>query len=252
MRIQYHLADHIFVHTEKMKLELTRDFGVEGRSITVIPFGLNNSVPNTPLTPSEAKRKLGIPEGTRTILFFGNITPYKGIEYLVAAFKKALASNPNHCLIIAGRPVNCDEYWAGLKTALADRALAGHTVVHASFVPDEETEVYFKAADVLVLPYKHVYQSGVMFLSYSFGLPVLAADVGSLKEEVVEGRSGFVFRPEDPADLARNLERYFSSDLYQELDSRRQGIKDFAAEQHSWDTVGRLTMPVYSALQEQR
>ena len=68
----------------------------------------------------------------------------------------------------------------------------------AEFIPDEETEIYFKAADVLVLPYRHIYQSGVLFLGYSFGLPVLAADVGSLKDEIVEGKTGFVFRPEDP------------------------------------------------------
>jgi glycosyltransferase involved in cell wall biosynthesis len=59
-------------------------------------------------------------------------------------------------------------------------------------------------------------------LGYSFGLPVLAADVGSLKDGVVEGKTGFVFRPEDPIDLARAIERYFASDLYAELNSRRQ------------------------------
>ena len=46
------------------------------------------------------------------------------------------------------------------------------------FIPDDETEIYFKAADVLVLPYRDIYQSGVLFLGHSFGLPVLAADVG--------------------------------------------------------------------------
>jgi glycosyltransferase involved in cell wall biosynthesis len=59
-------------------------------------------------------------------------------------------------------------------------------------------------------------------LGYSFGLPVLAADVGSLEDGVVEGKTGFVFRPEDPIDLARAIERYFASDLYAELNSRRQ------------------------------
>ena len=96
----------------------------------------------------------------------------------------------------------------------------GRILLRAEFIPDDETEVYFKAADVLVLPYRHIYQSGVLFLGYSFGLPVLAADVGSLKDEIVEGKTGFVFRPEDPVDLARTIERYFASDLYAELNSR--------------------------------
>ena len=54
-----------------------------------------------------------------------------------------------------------------------------------------------------MLPYRHIYQSGVLFSGYSFGLPVLAADVGSLKDEIVEGKTGFVFQPEDPVDLAK-------------------------------------------------
>ena len=75
-------------------------------------------------------------------------------------------------------------------------------MLRAEYIPDDETELYFKAADVLVLPYRHIYQSGVLFLGYSFGLPVLAADVGALKEEIVEGKTGFVFKPEDSVDLA--------------------------------------------------
>ena len=108
----------------------------------------------------------------------------------------------------------------------------GRVLLRADFIPDDETEVYFKAADVLVLPYRHIYQSGVLFLGYSFGLPVLAADVGSLKDEIVEGKTGFVFRPEDPVDLARAIERYFASDLYADLNSRQAGdtrLRDGAA-----------------------
>ena len=121
-------------------------------------------------------------------------------------------------------------------------------LLKAEFIPDDETEVYFKAADVLVLPYRHIYQSGVLFLGHSFGLPVLAADVGSLKDEIVEGKTGFVFRPEDPVDLARAIEQYFASDLYANLNSRRREIRDYATERHSWDVVGEMTMSVYASL----
>ncbi len=93
----------------------------------------------------------------------------------------------------------------------------GRITIRADYVPDEETELYFKAADVFVLPYRHIYQSGVLFLGYSFGLPVIAADVGALKDEIVEGKTGFVFKPEDPIDLAATIERYFASDLFANL-----------------------------------
>jgi glycosyltransferase involved in cell wall biosynthesis len=76
-------------------------------------------------------------------------------------------------------------------------------------------------------------------------LPVLVADVGSLKDEVVEGRTGFVFRPENPGDLAKTMERYFESDLFATLNTRRTEITNYAAERHSWDVVGQLTINAY-------
>lgn len=248
LRAQYRLADHTFVHTEKMKSELLEEFGVQGSRVTVIPFGINNSVPNTNLTPIEAKRRLGISDAEKTILFFGNIAPYKGLEYLVEAFQRLVAGHDDYRLIVAGRPKNCEEYWAGLRQVIGGSMLRGRVLLREDYIPDNETEVYFKAADVLALPYRHIYQSGVLFLGYSFGLPVVAADVGSLKDDIVEGRNGFVFKPEDPIDLARAIEQYFASNLYADLDARRQEIKDYAKERHSWDVVGRMTMSVYAGL----
>jgi glycosyltransferase involved in cell wall biosynthesis len=247
LRIQYRLADHIFVHTEKMKLELIEEFGARNVPITVIPFGINNAVPNTDLSPDEAKQRLGIRKSEKTILFFGNIAPYKGLEYLVSAFQQ-LRPSTDYRLIIAGSPKDCSQYWAGICETIAADVQRGRVLLRAEFIPDNDTEIYFKAADVLVLPYRHIYQSGVLFLGYSFGLPVLAADVGSLKDEIAEGKSGFVFKPEDPRDLARVIERYFSSEIYANLNSRRQEIRNYGKARHSWDLVGRMTMGVYAGL----
>jgi len=248
LRTQYHLADHLFVHTENMRRELIEDFGVQPATVTVIPFGINNAVPNTCLTPSEARQKLGIRQGEKTILFFGNIAPYKGLEYLTAAFKRVLARGDNYRLIIAGRPKDCDRYWTAIRHDIRGDVQSGRILLRAEFIPDDETEVYFKAADVAVLPYRQIYQSGVLFLAHSFGLPVIAADVGSLKEEIVEGTTGFVFTPEDEVDLAKAIEHYFASDFYANLKDRRQEIRDYAVEQHSWDVVGKMTTQVYGRL----
>jgi glycosyltransferase involved in cell wall biosynthesis len=248
LRTQYRLADHIFVHTKKMKFELMEEFGVPQARVTVIPFGINNSVPNTALSSSEARRKLGIRPDEKTILFFGSINPYKGLEYIVAAFQQVIARRADYRLFIVGRPNNCESYWASVREVSRREVDKGRITIRADYIPDEETELYFKAADVFVLPYRHIYQSGVLFLGYSFGLPVIAADVGALKEEIVEGKTGFVFKPEDPVDLAATIERYFASELFTNLSGRREGIRDFALERHSWDEVGRLTMSVYSNL----
>jgi D-inositol-3-phosphate glycosyltransferase len=248
LRIQYRLSDHIFVHTEQMKRELVQEFGVQLVRITVIPFGINNAVPNTVLTASEAKQRLSIRDGERVILFFGRIRPSKGLEYLITAFRQIGARYDRYRLIIAGQPDNSENYWNTIRDSIREDVQTGRILLRTEFIPDDQTEVYFKAADVLVLPYRHIYQSGVLFLGHSFGLPVLAADVGSLKDEIVEGNTGFVFRSEDPVALATTIERYFASDLFVNLGSQRQEIIDFATERHSWDVVGKMTMRVYAAL----
>jgi glycosyltransferase involved in cell wall biosynthesis len=250
LRVQYRLADHLFVHTEKMKEELIDEFGAQAGRISVIPLGINNFAPQTNLTSAEAKRRLGIRTDEKAILFFGRITPYKGLEMLVEAFQKGLPSADTYRLMIAGRPEEATEagYWFPIREALRADVQKGRVLVRAEHIPDAETEVYFKAADVLVLPYRDIYQSGILFLGYSFGLPALAANVGSLKEEMVEGRTGFLFQPEDPADLAAAIEKYFASDLYRDLSRRRQEIQDYARRGHDWNIVGVTTLGVYEGL----
>lgn len=121
-------------------------------------------------------------------------------------------------------------------------------ILRTEFIPDGEIEIYFKAADVLVLPYKDIFQSGVLFLGYSFGLPVIVTDVGSFREEILEGRTGYLCKPDDPADLARTIQAYFASDLYLKLGARRQEIKDHADKYHSWGAVADLTRQAYERM----
>jgi D-inositol-3-phosphate glycosyltransferase len=249
LKCQYRLSDHVFVHTNAMKAALVAGFGVQPSAVTVIPFGINNAVPHTSMTRDDARRRLGIASSEKTILFFGNIAPYKGLEYLVAAFRQVSAEREGYRLIVAGRPKKDFEgYWESIKTTIDDAIGKGRITLRIEFVPDDETEVYFKAADVLALPYTKIFQSGVLFLGYSFGLPVLAADVGSLKEEIVEGTSGFVFPAEEPAALAQAIETYFSSDLFKDLVNRRQHIQGYANARYSWQAVADRTQTVYAAL----
>ena len=250
LRIQYRLADHIFVHTQKMKSELFEDFGVKEENVTVIPFGINNAVPQTDLTTALAKQALGIPSGEKVILFFGRMRPYKGLEHLLGAYERLSKQRSDYRLIVAGEPKKgSEEYIDEIRRIIQRIDKDERIVCKLQFIPDEDTELYFKAADVLALPYKEIFQSGVMFLAYSFGLPVVAANVGSFSEEIIEGRTGFLCNPNDVDDLAGAIERYFASDLYRDLDDRRSQIRDYANEHHSWDVVAERTLKVYTQLQ---
>jgi glycosyltransferase involved in cell wall biosynthesis len=251
LKIQYRLVDHIFVHTEKMRSELLSDFDVPDRKVSIIPFGINNTVPNTKLTAREAKKRLGIAFSSKTVLFFGQIAAYKGLEYLVEAFEKLVRTEEDYHLVIAGRPKRgYERYWEDIRSTIPLKGLAGRITQRIEHIPDEKVELYFKASDVLILPYTAIFQSGVLFLSYSFGLPVIAADVGTLKEEISEGETGLVFRSRDSIDLARIIGQYFESELFSELESRRPAIRRYANERYSWDEVAAKTTMIYSGLLE--
>jgi glycosyltransferase involved in cell wall biosynthesis len=248
LRIQYNLCDHIFVHAERMKSELVSDFRIPKSKVSVIPFGINNTVPNTKLSCAGAKQQLNVSSSDKTLLFFGNIAPYKGLEYLISAFAELLTRDRSYRLIIVGKPKGSEDYWAQIQQAIARSGIRHRVIERIEYVPDEETELFFKAADVLVLPYTYVFQSGVLFLGYSFGLPAIAADVGSLKEEIIEGKTGFAFESRDASDLASKIDQYFKSELFRNLESRRAQIKEYANERYSWRTVAALTTAVYSDL----
>jgi glycosyltransferase involved in cell wall biosynthesis len=250
LKIQYRLCDHIFVHTQKMKSELCEDFGVSDTAVTVIRHPVNDAFPDTELTPAQAKRRLGVPDSDKTILFFGRIRPYKGLEYLLAAYQLLLANDQsNYRLIVAGEPKKgSEEYLQEIRQTVEKEFNEGQVILRIQFIPDEDMELYLKGADVLVLPYKEIFQSGVLFLAYSFGLPVVATDVGSFREEIVEGRTGFLCKPGDPTELAKALETYFASDLYKNLKVRRRELMDYANANHSWHAVAELTRTAYAKM----
>ena len=253
LRAQYHLADHLFVHTELMKRQLCDEFGITSAKSTVIPFGLNSTVPNTSLTPEEAKAYLGMPDRAKSILFFGAIRPYKGLDQLVAAFQGIAGEKSEYRLVIAGEcRKGSAEYLDNIRRRIEGHPSKSQIITRIEYIPDGETEVYFKACDVLVLPYVHIFQSGVLFLAYNFGLPVIATNVGSFIEYIIEGQTGFLSRPGDVGDLAAQIKRYFESDLFKNIGCTRHKIRRRTEALHSWKLVGAKTLQVYSTLMRDR
>jgi glycosyltransferase involved in cell wall biosynthesis len=249
LMMQYRLADHTFVHTEKMKTELREQFGISAGAVTVIPYGMNNAVPNAEHTMAEARRLLELKNDDKVVLFFGAIKPYKGLEYLVAAFQQQAATRDEWRLIIAGeRKKGSEEYLERIDQAIDAHPTRNQIIRKIEFIPDDDIEIYCKAADVLVLPYTEIFQSGILFLAYTFGLPVIASDVGSFRKDVVEGKTGFICRPRDSADLADALAKYFDSAIFKELSRHRCEIRDWLGATHSWDSVAKITSNVYSSL----
>jgi glycosyltransferase involved in cell wall biosynthesis len=248
LKILYNLVDHIFVHTAKMKSQLVHEFNIAETKVSVIPFGINNTIPKSDLTKIEARGRLHLKDHEKVLLFFGNIAPYKGLEYVMYAMDRLRNKDDSFRLIIAGQIKDCQAYWEKLELIAESLDISKYIIKKIEYIPDEDVEVFFKSSDVLLLPYKFIYQSGVLFLSYSFGLPVIATDVGSLREDIMEGKTGMICRAEDPDDLADKICRYFDSDLFRNLEENQKDIINYGNEKYSWDEVGNRTHSVYGSL----
>ncbi|HXJ77667.1 MAG TPA: glycosyltransferase family 4 protein [Candidatus Methylomirabilis sp.] len=246
----YRSVDHIFVHTHDMKIELVRQFGVFEGKVKVVPFGINDVIPVARLSRLEARRHLGLGTDEKVLLFFGNIAPYKGVEDLLRAVATLVREDSAVRLVLAGRvkDPSCESYWSELEDLIDTQELTRYVRKEIRYIPDEEAGVFFRATDVSVLPYRRVDQSGVVALSYAQGVPVIASDAGSLKTDVKEGETGFVFRAGDVLDLVGKIRRYFASELFNDLEARRSRIRTHGAEAFSWTRNADLTCAVYRGL----
>jgi glycosyltransferase involved in cell wall biosynthesis len=191
-------------------------------------------------TRETARQSLGL-DG-EVVLFFGYVRRYKGLDTLLEAWPMVRDARPA-TLMVAGEFYEDDAPYR----ALAERA--GDSVrMHGRYIPDDEVEALFKAADVVVLPYRSATQSGVTHVAYALGAPVITTDVGGLAETVTPGETGLVVPPEDPAALADAIVRYFAEDLAPRL---RQGVARVRAS-HSWDALAADTLALADALRPER
>ncbi len=158
---------------------------------------------------SPARARLGIPAGMKTVLFFGFIRDYKGLDLLIEAFGSL---DGEYALVIAGETYGSFERYDALihRSPAKDRIF-----VFNDYIPDSRVPEFFSAADVCVLPYRSATQSGITSIAYHFDLPVIATDVGGLAEEVGGRGTGVVVERPDPALLAAAIRKYFDAGMKQ-------------------------------------
>lgn len=248
LKIHYRLVDAIIVHNYFSSRILNSKFPVTCNKTFIVKIGMNILAKKSSLTSLEARKILGIPPSSKTILFFGGINKYKGIEYLIEAFSELIKTDNNYFLILAGPPRD-NIYTEEILKKINTLGIKNYCINHLKFIPDDDVETYFSASDCCVLPYKYIFQSGVHLLSYSFGIPVIASDVGSFKEEdVIEGETGFIFEASNTYELKDTLLKYFHSNLYKNLQYNREKIKNWASENYSWDLIANNTFSIYQKL----
>jgi glycosyltransferase involved in cell wall biosynthesis len=239
----YSKLDAIIAHTPKVKFEIEQRFKIPSSKIEVIPHGIN-IINKTPISTIEARKYLGIDNNKKVLLCFGAIEPYKGIDLLLKSLNNLIKKDNSFYLVIAGRSLN-KNYLEELESLITQNNMKPHIKFVNKFIPDDEVSYYFNAADSLVLPYRSIYQSGVLFLAYSFGLPVIATDVGSFSQDIIEGKTGFLAEPKNIDSLSNKIKEFYKTDLFYEKECTREFIIKYAEEKYSWDKIGKLTYDVY-------
>mgnify|MGYP001583360683 CR=1 FL=1 len=156
---------------------------------------------------SDTKRKLNIPDNKKTILFFGFIRDYKGLDLLIDAVSKL---NDEYVLIIAGEAYASFEKY---NRQIENLGIQNRISLHVKYISDDEVSLFFSSSDVCVLPYKSATQSGITSIAYHFNLPLIATDTGGLNESILHEKTGLIVESPDANLLAKSIEYYFSHNL---------------------------------------
>lgn len=240
---RYRQADAIIVLSTQGTRDLVDD-GVPEDKILHIPHGnYLHFCDAGELSPEDARRLLGLSSEARTILFFGAIAPYKGLDILIDAFALQVQRDPSVRLIIAGQP---SESMTPYLQAIARKNVERNVLLDLRWIPFEEMAKYFLAADVVVFPYRQAYQSGVLQLAYGFGRPVVVTDVGELGVTVAEEGTGMVARAVTGQDLADAIDRVLESrDKAERMGCRGRRL---AETKYSWEAIAQRCLDVYASV----
>lgn len=188
------LAEAIFVHGPSAEAVLCTEFpAARGKCVRIELGGFADYYAND-LSRTEARARLGLAEGEFAYLFLGQWRPYKNLPLLIETF--ARLPEPATLLIAGNAPARL----AGEVQALAQRVGGGRVRVQPGRVPDDELQLWCKAADAMVLPYREILSSGAAVLALSFGCPVVAPRRGHLAD-LLGPESGIAYDPESPSGL---------------------------------------------------
>ena len=240
----YRFADLILTHNQFSCDEIIKINTGFKQSINIIPHG--NYIPfiNIQTDKKKSREYLNLPPNKPILLFFGMIKKVKGLDVLLHSFKKVLDKNPDTILLIAGQL--WENNFTVYQQIINRNSLSKSIILHTKFIPHNDVEYYFCASDLVILPYKKIYQSGVLMMTLSYGRPALVSNLPPLKELIIDNENGFLFKSEDINDLSEKL-NFILSDK-EILPRIQKNGRKLINDKFNWDEIGRLTKRAYQTL----
>lgn len=187
-----------------------------------------------------AKQSLKLDVNTRYLLFFGFIRDYKGLDLLINAFADERMRQFPVKLLVAGEYYSSPEPYLEL---IKKNRLEELIELRTDFIADEEVNLYFSAADMVVQPYKSATQSGVTQIGYHFNKSMLVTNVGGLSEIIPDGKIGYVTNP-DSQKIADALVDFYSLDRMAEFEANIVEEK----KKFSWSNMVDTFISLYNKL----
>jgi alpha-maltose-1-phosphate synthase len=225
---QWRRAARVIVHAETIRHQMVAEHSIDAGRIAVIPLGA--------LGLYRAWAGDETAEQENLVLFFGRISEYKGLRYLIEAEPLISTQVPSMRIVIAGE----GEPFSRYERMMIHR---DRFIVYNHYIPDEQVASLFQQASVVVLPYLEASQSGVAAVACAFGKPVVATTVGGLPEMIDDGRTGCLVPPRDATRLAEAVVGLLkNSELRREMGCR---ARDKADANLSWPAIARQTLGVY-------
>lgn len=241
VRWAYRCAHRVIAHSQVAKRELVGELALAPAKIDVILHGnYVGAVPDEP-SAAAARAHFGLAPDRRVVLFFGQIKDVKGLDVLLQAFALARQADPRLHLLIGGRVWKTDfSRYAALIDA---HGLAAHCTLHIRYIPDAEVPFFYRCADLVVLPYLRIYQSGVVLQAMSHGRAVLVSDIAGMLEAVDDEQTGYVFRSRDAAHLAQRLGEIFARPDHVEA-TAQAGLRRVSVR-NDWTRLGEEVLDCY-------
>lgn len=196
------LADVVHFHSAASISEVRAIFDIPSHKIRISRHGHYLGVYADYISRETARATLGIEEDEEVILFLGQVRPYKGVGQLVQSFRQILKNNPRARLVIGG--AIHDAFWNTVEPALNMQERA-RILASERFLDETEMQVFLRAADLAVFPYRNILTSGSLLLALSFGLPVVIPEVGMTREVLKGSDAGVLYDRADPDGLLRAL-----------------------------------------------
>ncbi len=239
-RMFFNSVDCFITHNQFVKNLLITN-GISEKKVEVVPHGINNYAPINPEISIEySKTKFRINSGDRVILFFGRISPNKNIESLIDAVDNLNNKGKyKYKLLIAGKFSKLNKTYQNKIEQLVKKDFI---TTEFGFISNEDIQHYFQAADIISLPYNFIYQSGLPFLAYRYGLPVIAKNTGGIPEDV-DKHTGIIYNSDD--ELENTIEMFFNKkhSIY-----TKPEIQKHANEKYSWNAIGKKYEYIYSKI----